>query len=525
MGVMDPERVNYHYCDDLPTSPLPGVKTVLVSGASGYVARRLVPELLFRGYRVRCMLRIKGMPQLLTHNKLEYVYADALNKEQLQQVMKGIDVAYYLIHSMRTMNKKFRQTDKIAAKNFREAAEDQGVKKIIYLGGLGETSKILSRHLESRIEVGSILSDGSIPVIRLRGAIIIGTGSASYELLKSMIQHMRWVPFLPEFNSRCQPIAVRDVIKYLVGVLETDELKTRIYPIGCRDVMTYQEMVKRFAKVMNKRIRFFDVSWVPLPVNVLCRLFAYWLHLFISVPVNITSLLLESLRTDVVCPDESIREILPFETMGFETAVKSALQKEKNSMVYSHWSDVPPENMIDLLPLYKFESSNFIVEEHSKDIPVSAETVFQSICRIGGSHGWVHANLLWKIRGFIDRVLGGVGLNRGRRDPNDLRIGDSVDFWRVENLTPNRELLLRAELISPGLSWLQFELEPIKNDSTRLTLRAHFIPDPIWGHVYWTVLSKFHTYIFKGMLNYFFKESVQSYNSDTLNVSPVSPKA
>ena len=525
MGVMDPEKVNYHYCDDLPTSPLPDVKTVLVSGANGYVARRLVPELLFRGYQVRCMLREKRMPQLLTHPNLDYVYADALNKNQLQLAMEGVDVAYYLIHSMRMVNRKFRQTDKIAARNFRESAEECGLKRIIYLGGLGETSKNLSRHLESRIEVGSILSEGTIPVIRLRGAIIIGTGSASYELLKSMIQHTRWIPFLPEFNSRCQPIAVRDVIKYLVGVLEIDGLKTRKYPIGGKDVMTYQAMVRRCAKILNRRIRFFNVSWVPLPVSLMCRLFAYWLHLFISVPVNITCLLLESLRTDVVCPDESIREILPFETLGFETAVQWALQKEKNSMVYSHWSDVPPENMADLLPLCEFESSNFIVEEHSRDIPAPAEVVFQSICRIGGSYGWVHANLLWKIRGFIDRVLGGVGLNRGRRDPNDLRIGDSVDFWRVENLAPNRELLLRAELISPGLSWLQFELQPTENGHTCLTLRAHFIPDPVWGHVYCTVLSKFHTYIFRGMLDYFYKESVRAIKSNALNTSPVSSKA
>ena len=522
---MDPEKVNYHYCDDLPTSPLPDVKTVLVSGANGYVARRLVPELLYRGYRVRCMLRKKVLLTILSHPNLEYVYADALNKEELQQAMKEIDVAYYLIHSLRMTKSKFRQAEKESARNFRETAEACGVKKIIYLGGLGETSKVLSSHLKSRIEVGSILSEGSVPVIRLRGAIIIGTGSASYELLKSMVLHTRWIPFLPEFNSRCQPIAIRDVIKYLVGVLEIDGLTTRKYPIGGKDVMTYKEMVHRFAKVLNRRVRFFSVAWVPLPVTLMCRLFAYWLHLFISVPVNITCLLLESLRTDVVCPDETIREILPFETVGFETAVQWALEKEKNSMVYSHWSDVPPENMSDLLPLYKFESSDFIVEEHSKNIPATAEAVFQSVCRIGGSHGWVHAHFLWEIRGFIDRVLGGVGLRRGRRDPNDLRIGDSVDFWRVENLVPNRELLLRAELISPGLSWLQFSLEPLSNGHTRLTLRAHFIPDPIWGHVYWTLLSKFHTYIFKGMLDYFFRESVQLSNPDPPETSPVSTKA
>lgn len=522
---MDPEKVNYHYCDDLPTSPLPNVPTVLVSGANGYVARRLVPELLFRGYRVRCMFRKRPLAPILSHPNLEYVYADALDPVQLRPTMQGVDVAYYLIHSMRLVKSKFRQADKEVARNFREVAEACGVKKIIYLGGLGETSKNLSRHLQSRIEVGSILSDGPIPVIRLRGAIIIGTGSASYELLKSMVLHTRWIPFLSEFNSRCQPIAIRDVIKYLVGVLETDGLTTGKYPIGGPDVMTYREMVQRFAIILNKRIRFFSVSWVPLPLSVMCKVFSYWLHMFISVPVNIICLLLESLRTDVVCPDNSIREILPFEPIGFETAVKWALQKEMNSMVYSHWSDVPPESMADLMPLCEFESSDFIVEEHSKDIPARPEAVFQSICRIGGSHGWVHANLLWEIRGFIDRLLGGVGLNRGRRDPNDLRIGDSVDFWRVENLVPNQELLLRAELISPGLSWLQFALQPSENGHTRLTLRAHFIPNPVWGHVYWRVLSKFHTYIFRGMLDYFYKDSVRSAATHPAAPGPIPTKA
>ncbi len=522
---MNPEKVNYHYCDDLPTSPLPDVQTVLVSGANGYVARRLVPELLYRGYRVRCMFRKRPLAPILSHPNLENVYADALDPAQLRPAMQGVDVAYFLIHSMRLVKSKFRQADKEVARNFREAAEACGIKKIIYLGGLGETSKNLSRHLKSRIEVGSILSEGPVPVIRLRGAIIIGTGSASYELLKSMIQHTRWIPFLPEFNSQCQPIAIRDVIKYLVGVLETDGLTTRKYPIGGPDVMTYREMVQQFAVILNKRVRFFNVSWVPLPLSVMCKVFAYWLHLFISVPVNIICLLLESLRTDVVCPDESIKEILPFKTVGFETAVKWALQKEINSMVYSHWSDVPPENMADLMPLCEFESSEFIVEEHSKDIPARPEAVFQSVCRIGGPHGWVHANLLWKIRGFIDRLLGGVGLNRGRRDPNELRIGYSVDFWRVENLETNRELLLRSELISPGLTWLQFTLQPSENSHTRLTLRAHFIPNPVWGHVYWRLLSKFHTCIFKGMLDHFFVESVRSAGTGKADPGRVPTKA
>lgn len=504
---MDPEKVNYHYCDDLPARPLTPGTPVLVTGANGYVARRLVPELLYRGYRVRCMLRNRVLTPILEHPNLEYIYADALDKDSLRDALSGMQVAYYLIHSLRLEKQKFAETEKIAARNFKEAAEECGLRKIIYLGGLGEEGKSISWHLKSRMEVGRILAEAQMSVIHLRAAIIIGTGSASYEMLKSMILHQRWIPFLPEFNSRCQPVAIRDVIKYLVGVLEVEDMPTGKYPIGGRDIMTYRQMVLRFATLFNRKIRFFDVSWVPLPVTVLCRIFAYWLHLFISVPVNITCLLLESLRTDVVVTDDRIRKIIPFEPLDFETAVRWAIEKEASSRVFSHWSDVPPEDMAHLMPLAQYESANFLAQEYSGVISADLESTFQMVCRIGGPYGWLHGNVLWEIRGFIDRLLGGVGLNRGRRDPYDLRVGDSVDFWRVEQLEPCKELLLRAEFISPGFSWLQFKLEPVDKERTRLVLRAHFIPDPVWGHLYWFVLSRFHTYIFKGMLRHFEREA------------------
>jgi hypothetical protein len=242
----------------------------------------------------------------------------------------------------------------------------------------------------------------------------------------------------------------------------------------------------------------------------MCRLYAYWLHCFISIPVNITALLLSSLKTNVVCADNKISTILPFEPLDFVTSVKWAQEKEKRSMVFSHWSDVPPENMSDLLPLCEFESSEFIIEEHEIDIPATPEHVFPVVCQIGGKHGWNHANMLWEIRGLIDRFLGGVGLQRGRRDPAHLRVGDSVDFWRVEKLESNRELLLRAEMITPGLSWLQFQLDPGEGGGTRLTVKAHFIPKPFWGNLYWAVLSNFHSYIFKGMLEFFRKKSLET---------------
>ena len=500
---MDPEKVNYHYTDDLPTRPLAPGTRILVTGANGYIGRRLIPELLARGYRVRCMLRNHRLSPILEHPRLEFVYADGRNPEALRQALEGVEAAYYLIHSLRMEKTRFQETEKRVAQNFVYAADACGLKKIIYLGGLGETSDRISPHLASRMEVGRILSRARCPVIRLRAAIIIGTGSASYELIKSLVLHHRWIPFLPEFNSRCQPIAIRDVIKYLVGVLEVPGLETGKYPIGGTTIMTYRELVQRFARIMGRRVRFINVSWVPLPVDAMCTLFAWWMHWISPVPANITCLLLESLRTDVVCPDNRIRDILPFKPLDFDTAVHWALEKEKNRKVFSHWSDVPPEKMADLMPICEYESSDFIVEEHSREIDAPPEVVFDEVLKIGGENGWLAAHLLWEIRGWIDRLLGGVGLQRGRRDPEDLRVGDSVDFWRVEKLERPRELLLRAELISPGFSWLQFTTEPLDGERTRLTLRAHFIPYGIWGRMYWHGLQRFHTYIFKGMLEYF----------------------
>ncbi len=515
---MDPEKVNYHYCENLPTKPLKPGTRVLVTGANGYVAHRLIPELVERGYTVRCMFRNRNIHPLLKHLRIENVFADCLHREELVPALQGVEYAYYLIHSMRASKSEFVDRDKRAASNFIRAAEEAGVKRILYLGGLGETNERLSPHLKSRMEVGGILSSGSVPVIRLRAAIIIGTGSASYELLKSLVTHNRLIPFLPEFDSKCQPIAIRDVIKYLVGVLETPGLTTRAYHIGCGDVLSYTQLIRRVAKMLGQRVRLFNVSWVPLPTNVMCRLYAYWLHLFNSVPVNIASLLLSSLKTDVVCTENDIRTLLPFETLNFNAAVERAQRKEAQSRVYSHWSDVPPEEMSELLPLCEYNSSEFMIDEHFTDIAVKPEVLFPVVCRIGGKHGWVHANILWEIRGTIDRILGGVGLSRGRRDDNQLRVGDSVDFWRVEKLVPNKELLLRAEMKSPGLSWLQFVLDPVNHGATRLTLRAHFIPQPFWGNVYWMAMGKFHNYIFKGMLEYFEKESANA--RDSLEETP-----
>lgn len=504
---MDPGKVHYNYCEGLATTPWPAKTRVLVTGANGYIAQRLIPELVFRGYFVRCMVRTKYSPFILDHPNIEVVYADCFDREQLRPALKDIDFAYYLIHSMRAGKEEFEAMDKLAAQNFAEEATSAGIKKIIYLGELGEIDSRLSTYLKSRIEVGEILSLGSVPVVCLHAGPIIGTGSASYELLKSMVLYNRWIPLMEEFKSHCQSVAIRDVIKYLVGIMEVRESENRAYHIGGSDVLAFKEMILRFAKIMNKKILFFDVFWIPLPHNLLSKAYAYWLHMFTAVPANIISILLDYLKTDVVCANDDIKKILTFEPIGLDASIRLALEREKKSQVYSHWTDVSPEKMRDLLPIYEYESANFIIEERSIDIPVSPDKVFPLITRIGGAHGWLQGNFLWRIRGLIDRLFGGVGLQRGRRDPKDLRVGDSLDFWRVEKLELNRELLLRGELISPGLSWLQFLLDQGENQSTRLTLKAHFIPKPFWGQLYWFLLSKFHAYIFTGMLKHIHKRA------------------
>ena len=505
---MDPEKINYHYCDNLSTRPLPPGTRILVTGANGYVGHRLIPELVYRGYVVRCMFRKKRCSPILSHSNLEIAYADCLSKDELRPVLKGVHTAYYLIHSMRRKAKEFLEKDKQAAKNFISVAEECGIQRVIYLGGLGEKNSNLSVHLRGRQEVGKILSESRIPVVKLRAAIILGAGSASYELLKSMIEHNQKIPFLPKFNSRCQPVAIRDVIKYLVGILETENLTTRIYHIGGKDILTYREIIQRFAKLLNKNVDFFDVSWIPLSVETLCRIYACWLHFFISIPVNICSLLLQGLVTDVICRDTAIRGILPFEPLDFKTSVTLALEKENQSRVFSHWTGVPPERMADLMPISEYEAREFLVDEYSIDIPAKPEKIFPVVTRIGGDHGWFHANFLWRLRGFLDRMVGGIGLQRGRRELEHLQVGDAIDFFRVEDMQPNRELLLRAEMISPGLSWLQFILEQNPHHCTRLTLRMHFIPNPFMGHLYWFSLSEFHAFIFRGLLRYFRKQSL-----------------
>ena len=481
------------FCKDLPSSPVPEIGIVLVSGAGGYIGGRLVPELIERGYRVRVMVRKYSEEQTVRWPEAEVVIADALNVDQLRWVLKDVSVAYYLIHSMLIGRKEFTESDHLAANNFRMVAEEQKLRRIIYLGALGDNKHKMSNHLESRINVATILKEGKVPTTILQAAIIIGSGSASFEILESIARNA-YICFVPFWaKTLCQPIGLRDVIKYLVGVLETEETSGNTYDIGGDLVLSYKEMLKVMVKILNKRRLF-----LPSPVSSI-RLYSYIISLITPVPAQIVACLMESVKNDVVVRDYGIRKLIAFKTIRFKVTLLRALSREQHDKISTRWSDAyPPAHELsmklgELSVPPRYSSTYSIVSEED------ASSIFESICQIGGKKGWFHTNLLWQIRGSIDRILMGVGMSRGRRSSTSLRINDVIDFWRVEELIRNRKLLLRAEMRVPGKAWLEFKLEK-KRHHNILILTAYFQPNGFVGKLYWYSFLPFHYFIFKDLL-------------------------
>ncbi len=482
------------FCHDLPTKPRPDIGTILVTGATGYIGGRLVPELQERGYKVRIMVRGYSPEHANRWPDAEIFVADALNVQDLKKALDGVSVAYYLIHSMLLGKKEFDYTDIQAVTNFRFVAEEMGLKRVIYLGGLGKYHPRLSNHLKSRLNVAEILIRSKVPCTVLRAAIIIGSGSASYEILNNLVRN--WpVYIIPSWTETlCQPISVRDVVKYLVGALELDETAGKSYEICGDDIISYKEMIRVFARTLKRRRVF-----LPSPVSSI-RLYSYFTSLLTPVPANIIQCLMESVKTEVICGDSQIKKLIPFKTINYKVSILRALSREDHDAIHTRWSDsYPPAHdlamkLTDLDNPPRFISSYSILTE--KEPP----NLFQSICRIGGREGWFHNNWMWRLRGFIDRMLMGVGTIRGRRSESELRIGDVIGFWRVEDLVPDRKLLLRAEMILPGKAWLEFSIQPDKDKMNRLWVHAYFDPKGIPGRLYWYNFLPFHFIIFKNLL-------------------------
>jgi len=430
----------------------------------------------------------------------EVVIADALNRDSLRKALENIDSAYYLIHSLRLGPKRFAQADIDAAGNFRKVAEEKQLKRVIYLGGLGDIRGSLSLHLRNRAEVAEELKRGKTPVTVLRAAIIVGSGSASYEIILHLAKTLRIILIPRWARNRCQPIAIRDVIKYLVGVLETPETSGRYFDIGGKDVLTYEMMVKILSELRQKKILF-----VPCPVlNI--PFYAYMASLFTPVPESITECLMEGLKNDVVCQDTSIRSLIPFEPISYREAVIRAMSREEQDKVYTRWSDAYYPAYELMLKLHELKKKPAYTVSYSITTVKDASRLFGSICKIGGKEGWFYSNWLWRLRGGIDRALLGVGSARGRRSDISLKANDVIDFWRIEDIQENKRLLLRAEMRLPGRAWLEFNIRE-EDGKRNLSVTAHYDTKSLLGSLYWYACLPFHHFIFYNLIKEINKRS------------------
>jgi uncharacterized protein YbjT (DUF2867 family) len=465
-------------------------KLILLTGATGYVGGRLLHALEASGHRVRCLSRHPDALRQRVAGTTEVVAGDVLDEASLVRSMAGVHTAYYLVHAMASEN-SFEEEDRRAAHTFGAAAHDAGVQRIIYLGGLGRGDE-LSAHLRSRQEVGRILRESGVPTVEFRASIVIGSGSASFEMIRALVEKLpvmitpRWV------NTRTQPIAIEDVIAYLTDALSVKIDGSRIVEIGGANQVTYLDLMKEYAKQRGLK------RWM-IPVPVLSpRLSSLWLGLVTPIYARVGRELVDSLRNETVVRDSSALDSFPVRPRGFQEALKRALTNEDRDFAETRWSDA----FSSLGTKPEWGGTSFgrrIVDSRSVAVPVSSAVAFRPIERLGGETGWYYGNWLWRSRGLIDLLFGGAGMRRGRRDPDRLSRGDTLDFWRVEEIEPGHLLRLAAEMRLPGRAWLQFEVEDSGFGSV-VRQTAIFDPMGVLGHLYWYLLYPVHQFVFAGML-------------------------
>lgn len=471
-------------------SPSNGSKLILLTGATGYIGGRLLAALEVLGFPVRCLARRPEYLQSRVASTTEVVQGDCLDQSSLAPAMEGVHAAYYLVHSMGSVG-KFEEEDRRAASNFAAAAAHAGVHRIIYLGGLGEPNQALSAHLRSRQEVANILRSSGVPTIELRASIVIGSGSLSFEIVRALVQRLpvmicpRWVAV------KAQPIAVEDVIAYLVQALDLPAAET-VYEIGGADQVSYREIMEEYARQCGLRRRLISVP-VLTP-----RLSSLWLGLVTPVYARVGRKLVDSLRHPTLVKNTAALTAFDIKPKGLKQAIGRALVNEDREFAHTRWSDALSSTG-DTPTWGGVLFGTRLVDSRTVQVSVAPAEAFAPIRRIGGSTGWYYANALWWLRGTLDLLVGGVGMRRGRRNSNNLNAGDALDFWRVEAIEADRSLRLAAEMKVPGRAWLQFEVEPnAKGSIIRQT--AIFDPAGLAGLAYWYALYPAHRWIFAGML-------------------------
>ncbi|HVT81625.1 MAG TPA: SDR family oxidoreductase [Phycisphaerae bacterium] len=466
---------------------------ICLTGATGYVGGRLAPQLLDAGHSLLCLVRdarkLDSRPWRARQG-VEVVQADLADPDALARQMAGCEAAYYLVHSMEATGSAYAERDRQLASSFAAAARRAGVGRIIYLGGLGELGDALSKHLQSRREVERCLAEAGVPVTALRAAMIIGSGSASFEILRYLVERLpimitpRWV------QTECQPIAISNVLTYLVGCLTEPGTVGRTLDIGGPEVLNYRRLMDLMAAELALRPRWI----VPVPL-LTPRLSSLWIHLVTPVSYRIARPLAEGLKNRVVCRDDLARRLMPQKLLDVRESIAAALQQFNNGELQTAWSDA---GVIPGDP--GWAGGKVFVDRRVKDVAVSPAALFQAVCKLGGRQGYYAADWLWRLRGVMDRVAGGPGLRRGRRHPSELGRGDAVDFWRVTAIEWPCHLTLHAEMKLPGEAMLEFDVESRPDGGARLVQTARFRPRGLWGLAYWYAVMPLHAIVFNGML-------------------------
>lgn len=473
----------------MSTSP----STILLTGATGYVGGRLLAALERRGEQVRCLARRPEALAGRTAERTEVVRGDCLEPESLAPAFAGVRVAYYLVHSMGS-TLGFQELDRRAARNFTAAARAAGVERIVYLGGLGRREDGLSPHLASRQETGALLRESGVPVVELRASIVIGSGSLSYEMVRALVERVpvmicpRWVRVL------AQPIAIEDVIAYLVASLELPAHEDGVYEIGGPEPVTYGALMLEYARQRGLRRLL-----VPVPL-LTPYLSSLWLGLVTPLYARVGRKLIDSLRNPTTVRSDRAQRTFDVRPRGYREAVARALALEDAELAATRWSDALSSSALTPPSWGGVRLGSRIVDSRAVEVDVPPARAFAPVRRIGGKAGWYWGNALWRLRGFLDLLAGGIGLRRGRRDPERLRVGDALDFWRVEAYEEPRLLRLAAEMKLPGRAWLQFEVEPLPGERARIRQTALYDPAGLAGLLYWYLLYPVHAAVFSKML-------------------------